>query len=135
MSKPNPFVKNFKNINKIINNLLEKNLNKLKFENLINLLKNNKIVLTFVAVVVLFLSYLLLPTLYKQNDISKKIQLDLLQKLNLNFNIKNNINYNFFPRPHFIIKDSVILVENQNFAKVRKLRINISIDNLFLQKY
>ena len=76
MSKSNPFVKNFKNINKIINSLLEENLNKLKFENLINLLKNNKIILTFVAFVVLFLSYLLLPTLYKQNDILKKLQLD-----------------------------------------------------------
>ena len=96
MSKTNLFIKFLKNSNNNINNLLEKNLNKLKFENLINLLKNNKIILTFVAVVVLFLSYLLLPTLYKQNDISKKLQLDLLQEINLNFNFKKEISLTHF---------------------------------------
>ena len=74
MSKSNPFIKKIKSINKIINNLLEENLNKLKSENLINLLRNNKIVLTFVAVIILFVSYLLLPTLYKQDQISKKLK-------------------------------------------------------------
>ena len=131
MSKSNSFVKNFKNINKFINNLLEENLNKLKFKNLINLLRNNKIVLTFVAVLILFISYLLLPALYKQDQISKKIKLDLVKKLNLNFNFTKKFNYNFFPRPHFTIKDSVILFNDQEISKVKNLIIYISIDNLF----
>tara|TARA_Y100000768_G_C23954329_1_gene671921 strand:+ start:244 stop:1734 length:1491 start_codon:yes stop_codon:yes gene_type:complete len=130
MSKPNSFVKNFKNINKFINNLLEENLNKLKFKNLLNLLRNNKIVLSFVAVFVLFLSYLLLPTLYSKNEISKKLNLDLTQKLNLNFNFSKNIKYNFFPRPHFIIKDSIISLNNQEISKVRKLKVYFSLENL-----
>ena len=113
MSKSNPFVKKIKNTNKIINNVLEENLNKLKFKNLLNLLKNNKIVLSFVAVLILFLSYLLSPTLYNKNEISKKLNSDLSQKLNLSFNISKNIKYNFFPRPNFIIKDSVISFNNQ----------------------
>ena len=71
MSNTNFFVKYLKNISNLINNLLEKNLNKLNFKNLSNLLINNKIILTFVAVFVLFISYLLLPTFYKQSDISK----------------------------------------------------------------
>ena len=83
MSKPNSFVKKFKSINKIINNLLVENLNKLKFKNLLNLLRNNKIVLSFVAVIILFISYLLLPTLYKQDQISNKIKLDPPPKFKL----------------------------------------------------
>ena len=49
MSKQNSFVKNLKNINRSINSLLERNLNKLKFENLKIVASNNKIILTFVA--------------------------------------------------------------------------------------
>ena len=54
MSKSN-FLKFVKNINISINSLLEKNLNKLNFHNLTNLIKNNKIILTFVAVFIFFL--------------------------------------------------------------------------------
>ena len=131
MSKSNPFIKKIKSINKIINNLLEENLNKLKSENLINLLRNNKIVLTFVAVIILFLSYLLLPTLYKQDQISKKLKLEILKNLNLNFNFTEKINYNLFPKPHFVIRDSSILFNNEEISKVKKLNVFISLDNLF----
>ena len=74
MSKTNSFVKFLKNINSSINSLLEKNLNKLNFKNLTYLSKNNKIILTFVALFVIFLSYLLLPTFYKQSDILKVLR-------------------------------------------------------------
>ena len=134
MSKSNHFVKNFKNINRIINNLLEENLNKLKLENLINLLKNNIIVLTFVAVFVLFISYLLLPTFFNQNEVSKVLKNELAKKLNLNFNFSNKINYNFFPKPHFIIKDSIILFNNKEISNVKNLNIFIPIDNLYSLK-
>ena len=59
MSKTNFFIKYFKNINNFINNLLEKNLNKLNFKNSGYLFKNNKIILSFVAFFVIFISYLL----------------------------------------------------------------------------
>ena len=74
MTKSNQFVKSLKNINKSINSLLERNLNKLKFDNLKILASNNKIILTVVALFILFVSYLLVPTLYKQGDISKELK-------------------------------------------------------------
>lgn len=133
MSKSNPFLKKIKNINKSINNLLEENLNRLKFQNIINLLRNNKIVFIFVAVGILFISYLLLPTFYKQEEISKRLNIEFEQKLNLNinFDFKNKLNYNFFPRPHFIVENPVILYDKKEISKVRKLKIFISLDNLF----
>ena len=93
MSKTNSFVKHLKNINNFINNLLEKNLNKLNSKNLSYLFKNNKIILTFVALFVIFVSYLLLPTFYNQNDISKKLKNELQTKFDLNFKFSKNIKY------------------------------------------
>ena len=131
MSKANFFVKHLKNINNFINNLLEKNLNKLNFKNLSYLFKNNKIILTFVALFVIFVSYLLLPTFFNQTDISKKLKNELQVKYDLNFKFSQNIKYNFFPRPHFITTDSKILDNKKEISEISKLKIFISFDNLF----
>ena len=94
MNKTNFFVKHLKNINNFINIRLEKNLNKLNFKNLSFLFKNNKIILTFVALFVIFISYLLLPTLYNQNDIAKDLKNELQRKFDLNFKFSKDIKYN-----------------------------------------
>ncbi len=134
MSKTNFFVKHLKNINKFINNLLEKNLNKLNFKNFSFLFKNNKIILTFVALFVIFISYLLIPTFYNQNDVSKELQNKVQSKFDLNFKFSKNIKYNFFPKPHFIIIDSEILNNEKEISKISKLKIFISFDDLFSLK-
>ncbi len=134
MSKTNFFVKYLKNINYFINNLLEKNLNKLNFKNLRILFKNNKIILTFVALFVVFIFYLLIPTFYNQNDVSKELINKLQSKFDLNFKFSKNIKYNFFPKPHFIIIDSKILNNEKEISKISKLKIFISFDDLFSLK-
>ena len=134
MSKINFFIKHLKNINNFINNLLEKNLNKLNFKNLSFLFKNNKIILTFVALFIVFISYLLLPTFYNQNDIAKKLKNELQSKFDLNFKFSENIKYNFFPKPHFIITDSKIFNNEKEISKISKLKIFISFDNFFSLK-
>ena len=131
MSKTNFFVKHLKNINNFINNLLEKNLNKLNFNNLSFLFKNNKIILTFVALFVIFISYLLLPTFYNQSDITKELKNQLQSKFDLNFQFSQNINYNFFPSPNFTILNSSVLDSQKEISKINKLKIFISFDNLF----
>ncbi len=134
MSKTNLFVKNLKNINKFINNLLEKNLNKLNFKNISYLFKNNKIILTFVALFIVFISYLLLPTFYSQNDISKKLKNELQSKFDLNFKFSQNIQYNFFPRPHFTAVNTKILNGQNEISKISKLKIFITLENLYSLK-
>ncbi len=134
MSKTNFFVKHLKNINNFINNLLEKNLNKLNFKNLSFLFKNNKIILTFVALFVVFISYLLIPTFYNQNDIAKELKNELQSKFDLNFKFSKDIKYNFFPKPHFIITDSKIFDNEKEISKISKLKIFISFENLFSLK-
>ena len=134
MTKPNSFVKKFKNINKLINSLLERNLNKLKFDNLKIVVSNNKIILTFVALFILFVSYLLLPTFHKQIDISKEIKNELLNKFNLDFTFSQKLYYNFFPRPHFTSKKSSIIKNEKNIADINQIKIFVSLDNLFSSK-
>ena len=131
MAKQNSFVKNLKNISKSINSLLEQNLNKLKFDNFKILASNNKIILTVVAVFIFFISYLLVPTFYKQNDISKKLKNELLSKFNLEFTFNQKLNYNFLPRPHFKSEDTLIIKNQKNIAKINQIKIYVSLDNLF----
>ena len=131
MTKLNPFVKNLKNISDSINSLLEQNLNKLKFDNLKILASNNKIILTVVAVFIFFIFYLLVPTFYKQDDISKELKNELLSKFNLDFTFNQKLNYNFFPRPHFTSKDSLIVKNKKNIAEINQIKIYVSLDNLF----
>ncbi len=131
MSKSNPFVKYLKNINSSINNLLEKNLNKLNFKNLRNLITNNKIILTFVALFILFVSYLLLPTFYNQIELSEKLRSELLKKLNLNFKFSKKLNYNIIPKPHFTISDTEINYKKEDLSNIEKLKVYISSNNLF----
>ena len=134
MSKKNFFIKNLNNINKSINNLLEKNLNKLKFKNLINLISNNKIILTFAVISVLFISYLLVPTFFKVSQISNQLKQEIFEKYNLNLNFRNSLRYNLFPRPHFTSNDTIIFYNNDEISKIKKIKIFVSLDNLFTLK-
>ena len=131
MNKTKSFVKYLKNISNLINSLLEKNLNKLNFKNLNNLLKNNKFILSFVAIIVIFISYLLTPTFYKEIDISKKLQTELQNKLDINLKFSQNLKYNFFPTPHFIVLNSTILHDQVEISKIKKLKIFVSSENFF----
>ena len=134
MSKTNLFLKYLKNISNFINSLLEKNLNKLNFKNHSYLIKNNKIIFTFVALFVLFISYLLIPTFFKQSQISNQLKKEIFKNYNININFNNNLNYNFFPRPHFTNKDSNIFYKNEKISNIKKIKIFVSLDKLLSLK-
>ena len=106
MKKHNYFVKFLIKINKFINSLLERNLNKLNVANLKKILINNKVFLSIVLLVILFFSYLSLPNIFNQSEISAQLKKNLLKKLNLEFNFEKKLNYKFLPRPHFITNES-----------------------------
>ena len=131
MNKTNSFHKYLKNISYSINKLLENYLNKLKSENLINLARSNKTILTFVALLLLFITYLSIPSFFKQNEISNKIKYELLDRLNLDLKFSNKLKYNFFPSPHFTTNDSSIFYNNYEISKAKKIKIYISLENLF----
>ena len=134
MSKDNHFVKLLKKINLTINNLLKNYLNKLNFNNLTNIARSNKIFLFFVALIILFLSYLSIPHIYNKTEIKKELESQLLDKFNTNFIFSKKFNYKFFPRPQFIIEDSSIIDNQVKISDVKKLIIYISLNKLFSLK-
>ncbi len=131
MSKSNSIVRFFKNINIFINKLLEKNLNILNRNNLINILKSNKIFVTCIALLILFLSYLSIPNIYNQTDVLKELKSELSDKFNLNLRFSNELEYKFFPRPHFTSKETEIINDESEISKIKNLKIFISLKNLF----
>lgn len=134
MIKHNHFVIFIKKINLTINRLIENNLNKLNSINLYKITKNNKFFLSLTALIVLFLSYLLIPNIYDKVEISKELNDKLQKRFNLNFNLSQNVKYNFFPRPHFIYKNSSILKDEHEISNIEELKIYISLNNLFSYK-
>ena len=131
MRKHNNFVKFLKKINLSTNNLLEKYLNKLNINNLSNIARSNKVFLTFVALVILFLSYLSLPHTYNKDEIRKELKNQLLNKFNINFIFSKNFKYKFYPRPHFVIEDSSLIFNQIIISDVKKLKVYVKLDNLF----
>ena len=124
----------FKNIIKSINKLLEKNLNKLNSDNLTDLIKSNKIFVSFVALIILFLSYLFLPNVYNQSKVVKRLNNELSNKFNLDLKFKNKLDYRFFPRPHFTTENALIIYDQAEISKIKNLKIYISLENLFSSK-
>ena len=134
MIKNYSFIKLIKNITLIINRLIKKNLNKLNSDNFIKITKSNKFFLSLVILIVSCLSYLLIPNIYDKNEINVKLNHQLQKKFNLKFNLSQNFTYDFLPRPHFVYKDSSIIKDEIQISKIEKLKVFISLDNLFLYK-
>ncbi len=131
MSKSNFFANFFKNINLFINKLLEKNLNKLNSKNLISIIKSNKIFVTSVALIILFLSYLSIPNIYNQKDVVRELKSELFTKFKINIGFSKKLHYNFFPRPHFSTDETIIFYNENEISKINNLKIYISPKNLF----
>jgi len=134
MNKKKYFVKSLNNIYLSINNLLKKNLNKLNFNNFSNIARSNNFIFIFVALIILFVSYLSIPNIYTKAEIHTELKKQLLEKFNLNFKFSQNLNYEFLPRPHFTNEDSIILNDQNEIAKIKDLKIYVSLKNLFSLK-
>ena len=131
MSKHNYFIRFLKTINKFINSILKRNLNKLNAANLKKILINNKIFLTLVLLVILFFSYISLPNIFNKDQISVELKKDLFNKLNLEFNFEKELNYKFLPRPHFTVNDSSVTLNENKISKINEIKIYVSLKNLF----
>lgn len=125
------FASFYKKFNKFINNLLEKNLNKLNTDNFKSLLINNKIFLSIVALIILFLSYLSFPNIHNKDEVAIEIKKNLKNKLNLEFNFQEDLDYKFLPRPHFTTNNSSINFREDKITEIKKLKIYVSLENLF----
>ena len=92
-----------------INDFLESYFSKLNFFKTYtkknNILANNRVFLGLSAVLILTLSYFLLPTLYNKDIAQVEIQNQILKKYNINIKFNEKIRYGLLPKPHFVSKN------------------------------
>ena len=136
MPKKITLIKHFNKLLLSSNTRIESFFNSIK--NLVNLKKktkknlanvDKKILISAGSVVILVISYFLIPTFYDKNLVKIKLKNQILEKFNLEVNFNGAINYGLFPKPHYFIKDTSIIYNEENLAKIDSTKVFISIKN------
>ena len=95
----------------------------------------NKYLITFISLLFLYVFYLLIPLLYDKTLVQSDIEKKLLNEFKINVSTSADISYRILPAPHFLIKDSKILVNNEekqkSIAEIKNLKVFISQSNFF----
>ena len=129
-----------KQIVKNFNNLIKKTIFKVqnKTNNNFNISSFNKYLIACIGSLFIYLFYLLFPLLYDKTWVQTNIESKLLNEFNVNLSSSANIFYRILPAPHFLIKDSRILEDDdekqKSVAEIKNLKIFLSQKNLFDKK-
>ena len=92
-----------------INNLLENYFNNLKV--FLNNFKktrfsqNKRFFLSLSGIIILILSYFLIPTFYNNSLVQTEIENQVLQRYNIRLKFNEKIGYGLLPKPHFFFKE------------------------------
>ncbi|MDA9177976.1 AsmA family protein [Candidatus Pelagibacter sp.] len=130
------FIKNFNKLILTLNTRIESFFNSIKI--LINTKKKTKIdlrnidkkfLISIGSAVILVFSYFFIPAFYDKNLVKTKLTNQILEKYNLEVNFDGAISYRMFPTPHYFIKDTIIIYDEKNLAKIGIANIHISIEN------
>ena len=135
MSKHNLLNKKIKKQILSINDLIESYFNNLKylkshFKKLI-INKDNRVFLAFGVVVILTLSYFLIPTFYNKNTIQSQIKNQIIRNYNFDVIFNDPITYGLLPKPHFSAKNLSILKGKKEIAIAKNLKVLIDVGHFF----
>ena len=135
MPKHNQFIKIIKSQFVSINNTIESYFNNLKLliKNLkkTKLSQNNKAFLVSALIILLIVSYYLVPTLYNKELVQLEIKNQIFKKYNIDIKFNNKIKYGLLPKPHFITKNLSILRNDKEIGVVKNFKINVKANNFF----
>tara|TARA_B100000787_G_scaffold139714_1_gene108632 strand:- start:219 stop:1700 length:1482 start_codon:yes stop_codon:yes gene_type:complete len=126
-----------KQIIKNFNNLIKRTIFKVqnKTNNNFNISNFNKYLIAIIASLFIYLFYLLIPLLYDKTWVQDNIERKVLSEFKINLNTTSDISYRILPAPHFLIKDSKILVKDgekkKSIAEIRYLKVFLSQKNFF----
>ena len=126
-----------KQIIKNFNNLVKKTIFKVKNKtnNNFNISSFNKYLITFITSLFIYLFYLLIPLLYDKTWVQTNIESKLFNEFKLNISTSADISYRILPLPHFLIKNSKILVGEgtikKSIAEIKDFQIFLSQKNFF----
>ena len=126
-----------KQIVKKFNNLIKKTIFKVqnKTNNKFRISSFNKYLITFISSLFFYLFYLLIPLLYEKDWVQNNIEHKIFSEFKINVSTSADISYRILPSPHFLIKNSKILMDSsvsqKPIAEVKNLKVFISQKNLF----
>ena len=134
MIKHNTFIKKVKKHFLYTNTLIENYFNKIKYfkSNYKKILvkSNNKVVIGLGTVVILTLTYFLMPTFYNKDLIQSQIERELAKKYNINVQFNEDLVYSLLPTPHFFTKNLSIVRNKKEIGLVDTFKVHIKLKNL-----
>ncbi|MDA9731053.1 hypothetical protein N9U47_00295 [Candidatus Pelagibacter sp.] len=135
MNKLNLIPKKLKQRFLSINDSIESIFNKLKYfkSNLKkgDIIKNNRVFFGIAAVVILTLSYFLLPTIHDKDVIQSKIKNHVSKKYNFEVKFNEKIRYGLLPKPHFVSKNLIVLKNGKEIGIIKNFANYIGLGNFF----
>lgn len=138
MPKHNNLVKKIKKEFLSANNSIENFFNRLKI--FINnfkktgISKDSKVIFAIGVIVILTLSYFLIPSFYDKMVLKQEIKNQILNKYKIDIRFTEKIYYSLLPRPHFISKKAKIFNNKNQIADIENFKIYIAIDKFFFPK-
>ena len=117
-----------KKIVKIFNNFIKRTIFKVenKTNDKFHVSNFSKYIIAIIAVLFIYIFYLLIPLLYDKNWVQNKIVTKLSDEFNINLSNSFDISYRILPKPHYLIKDT-----KTTLAEIKDLTVYISQNNLF----
>ena len=129
MSNYNLLIKKIKKQFLSINDHIESYFNKIKYfkSNYKKILfkRDNGLILGTGILVILTLSYFLIPTFYNKEIIQLQIKNQIFKNYNIEIKFNEKINYGLLPKPHFSAKNLSIYRGEKEVGVAKNLRINI----------
>ena len=138
MPKKISLIKNFNKLLLSVNTRIESFFNSIKIlidskkkskNKLVNI--DKKILIGVGSIIIIILTYFSMPSFYNKNLVKIELKNQILEKYNLEVSFDGTLRYGLFPKPHYLIKDTVIIYDEDNLAKSDFAKIYISIKNLF----
>jgi hypothetical protein len=117
-----------KQIIKNFNNFIKKTIFKVqnKTNNKFHVSDFSKYIIAIIAVLFIYIFYLLIPLLYDKNWVQNNIITKLSDEFDININSPSDLSYRILPKPHYLIKDV-----KTDFAEIKGLNVYISQNNFF----
>ena len=113
-------------------------LNKLNATNKKSVSFLNKLIISSISLLFVYIFYLLIPNFYDKLWIQNNVKAKLLNEFNINFNVSSDIKYEILPSPHFTFKNVIISNDVpdklEKISEIKNLKIFISKKNFFNKK-
>ena len=118
-----------------INTVIENSFNKLKYfkKNYKKIIfnKDNRVFLISATLILVTLTYLLIPTSYNKTLIETELKNHILKKYDIKIKFNNDVRYGLLPRPHFTSKNLSIFNDKEEVGIVEDFKAYVQIRKFF----